>query len=154
MTMRAPVGISVASGCVWALIGLGVAFIGNQPSITLGEAALTFAGGFIAAPLIGLLMGTVSKPFRHMPVGIRMLVAGASLYVAVLLFVIASGLFSALRYGRMPPDFWFNSLGIAWAGLVWTWFFIVLWPLAYANHALLSRLWSRQASTGAGAIAG
>jgi hypothetical protein len=144
---------------VWALIGLGVGFIGNQPSIfgwaaswspTLGEAARTVAGGLIAAPLIGLLMGTVSKPFRQMPLGIRMLVAGASLYLAVLLFVIASGLFSALRYGRMPQGFWFNSVMVAWVSLVWTWFFIVLWPLAYANHVLLSRLWSRQESPGVG----
>jgi hypothetical protein len=154
MNMTAPVATSVASGCVWALIGLGVTFIGNQPIITLRQAAFTVAGGFIAAPLIGLLMGAVSRPFGHMPIGTRVLVAGASLYVAVLLFVIASGLFSALWYGRMPRNFWFNCVGIAWASLVWTWFFIVLWPLAYANHALISRLWIRQLSRDAGSIAG
>jgi hypothetical protein len=133
--------MSIASGCVWALIGLTVAFVILQPGITVRQATLWGAGGIVAAPLIGLLMGAVSKTFRHRPVGIRIVIAGASLYVAALLFVIASGLFSSMLHGRMPPDFWFNSVADVWAGLVWTGFFVVLWPLAYANHAVISRAW-------------
>ncbi len=149
MDIREPLWMSVASGCVWALIGLTVAFLGNLPSITLRQAALSVAGGVIAAPVIGLLMGAVSKTFQRMPVEIRILIAGGSLYLGALLFVIASRLFSSLLYGRMARDFWINSVGVAWAGLVLTWFFVVLWPLAYANHALISRAWTRQASAAA-----
>jgi hypothetical protein len=145
MNVKGPFSISIASGCLWALIAVAVAFIGNLPRITVGEAAVTVVGGMLAAPFIGLLMGLVSRLFRLTPRTLRILIAGGSLYVAVFLFLIASGLFSAAWSGRTPPDLWFNSLAVAWASLVWTWFFVVLWPLAYANHVLVAHAWDRKA---------
>ena len=150
MNLREPIGMSIASGCLWALIGLAVAFLGSLPSITLGQAVVLVAGGVSAAPLIGLLMGIISKTFRNMPVAIRIIIAGGSLYLGALLFVIASKLFSSLLYGQIPRDFWTDSAGVAWAGLVWTWFFAVLWPLAYANHTLIARAWTRASMKEAG----
>lgn len=144
------IGMSVAWGWVWGLIGLAVAFLGNQPSMTLRNAATAFAGGLVAAPIIGVLMGLVSRPFRRLPILLRITVAGGSLYCAVLLFVVANGLMWAVRLGRLPQDFWFNNVAIAWASLVWTWFFVFLWPLAYLTHMLVSRAWDRDALRTAG----
>jgi hypothetical protein len=136
-----PLRLSAASGCVWAIIGLAVAFVGNLPGSTLQDAALTVVGGVWAAPCIGLLMGVLSRGFSARPVILRAMLAGGSLYCAVLLFVVASGLVAALQHGRLPEDFWFNSVSAAWAGLMWTWFFVLVWPLSYANHVLVSRAW-------------
>lgn len=136
------IGMSVAWGCVWGLIGLAVAFLGNQPSMTLRDAASAFAGGLMAAPVIGLLMGLVSRPFQRLPVLLRITVAGGSLYCAVLLFVMANELVWAIRLGRLPQDLWFRSVAIAWASLVMTWFFVFLWPLAYLTHIAVSRAWN------------
>ena len=142
--------MSVAWGWVWGLIGLAVAFLGNQPSMTLPNAATAFASGLVAAPIIGLLMGLVSRPFRRVPILLRITIAGGSLYCAVLLFVMANELMWSIRLGRLPQDFWFNSAAIAWASLVWTWFFVFLWPLAYLTHILVSRAWDRDALRTAG----
>ena len=147
--------MSVASGCLWGLIGLAVAVLGtrpsmNQPGMTLRNAATAFAGGLVTAPIIGLLIGLLSRPFRHLPVPLRIIVAGGSLYCAVLLFIVANGLTWAARLGRLPQDFWFNSVASAWASLVWTWFFVFLWPLAYVTHMLVSRAWDRDAFRTAG----
>jgi len=144
------IGMSVAWGWVWGLIGLAVAFLGNQPSMTLRNAATASAGGLVAAPIIGVLMGLVSRPFRRLPILLRITVAGGSLYCAVLLFVMANELMWSIRLGRLPQDFWFNSAAIAWASLVWTWFFVFLWPLAYLTHILVSRAWDRDALRTAG----
>jgi hypothetical protein len=57
---------------------------------------------------------------------------------------------SVIRSGRVPQDFWFNSLATAWASLVLTGFFLVLWPLAYITHLLVSRAWEREAVRTAG----
>ena len=136
--------MSAASGVVWAVIGLIVAWIGNQPHMSLRESVVVTAGGAVAAPLIGILMGAASRLFGGMPAGIRVVIAGGSLYVAVFLFVVASGLFSSVLHGRMPQQFWTNSFGVAWVSLVWTGFFVVLWPLSYANHTLVARAWDRR----------
>jgi hypothetical protein len=89
---------------------LAVAVVGNQPTMTLGNAATAFAGGLVVAPIIGVLMGLASRPFQRFPVPLRIAVAGGSLYCAALLFVIANGLMWAIRLGRLPQDFWFKLL--------------------------------------------
>jgi hypothetical protein len=133
--------ISLASGCVWALIGFAVAFILKMPGTTFRQSALDFAGGMIAAPFIGLLMGQVSRIFGHLEVGMRIILAGASLYAASVLFVMASLLLSSLRLGFPIRDFWMNSFAAAWIGFSTS--CVLIWPIAYANHALISRAWEQ-----------
>ena len=141
---RVPIRMSIACGCVWGVIGLAVGYVASQPSMTLRSAVVVFSGGLLASPIIGVLMGLISRRFQRLPVLLRIIVAGASLYGAALLFVVAYGLMWALRLGRFPQDFWFNSVAMTWAGLAWTWSFVLLWPLAYLTHALVSRAWDRE----------
>ena len=141
MQRKKTLWMSAASGCVWAIIGLGVSFLVATPTLGLGRLVLSWAGGIIAAPLIGLLMGQVSRIFGYFEeVFLRVIVAGASLYVAMVLFIIASFLtqFVVLNV-RLPANPWTSIFGGAAAAFELT--CIVLWPLAYLNHTLISRLW-------------
>jgi hypothetical protein len=142
--------MSVASGCVWGLIGFAVAFLGTQPVATFRSTASSSGAGLLAAPLIGVLMGLLSRSFGRLSIAPRIAIAGISLYGATLLVVVVNGLMSVIRSGRAPQDFWFNSLATAWASLVLTGFFLVLWPLAYITHLLVSRAWEREAVRTAG----
>ena len=135
--------MSAVSGCVWAIIALAVSFLVSTPTLGLGlgRVVLGCAGGIIAAPLIGLLTGPVSRIFGYFEeVFLRVIVAGASLYVAMVLFIIASFLtqFVVLNV-RLPANPWTSIFGGAAAAFELT--CIVLWPLAYLNHTLISRLW-------------
>jgi hypothetical protein len=135
--------ISVASGCVWAIIGLGVSFLLAGATRGLEHLVLTWAGGIIAAPLIGLLMGQVSRIFGYFEeVFLRIIVAGASLYFAMVLFIMASFLTQYVLNGRLPANAWTYIFGMAAAAFELT--CIALWPLAYLNHTLISRLWVRR----------
>jgi hypothetical protein len=134
--------MSLASGCLWALIGLAVAFMLKTPSTTFRQTALEFAGGVVAAPFIGLLMGQLSRTFGHLEVGMRIILAGVSLYAASVLFVMASLLLSSFRLGFPLRDFWTNSFGAAWIGFLTS--CLVIWPVAYANHALISQAWEQR----------
>jgi len=149
ITSRGPLRVSVASGFGWAVIGLLVAFAGGLFSVPSRLGTVSVAGGILVSPFIGLLMGMVSKTFGTLPIVIRIVVAGVSLYIATLLFVIADNVFLSILMGRMIPNIWFNSVMVAWAALLLTWFFVVLWPLAYANHALVARAWARSEASNA-----
>jgi hypothetical protein len=136
--------LSAASGCVWAVIGLTVGFlVASSPALPtrgLGRLVLIWGGGIIASPLIGLLMGQLSRIFGYFEeVFLRIIVAGASLYVAMVLFIIASFLTQFVLNGRLPANPWTSIFGSAAAAFELT--CIVLWPLAYLNHTLISRLW-------------
>ena len=103
---------------------------------------LSWAGGIVAAPLIGLLMGQVARIFGYFEeIVLRIIVAGASLYLAMVLFIMASFLTQFVLNGRLPANAWTNIFGIAAAAFELT--CVVLWPLAYLNHTLISRLWVR-----------
>lgn len=111
-------------------------------------------GGIVVAPAIGVLMGATSRSFEWSPVFLRVAIAGVTLYGAALLFVLASGLVSGLMSGRIPDALFFNSMAATWAALTWTGLFVVLWPLAYFNHSLISKAWARRTAVKDGAIAG
>src|SRR5262245_5773177 len=135
--------MSVASGCVWAVIGLAVSFLLAVPERGLGRLLLAWAGGIVAAPLIGLLMGQVSRIFGYFEeVLLRITVAGASLYVAMVLFIISSLLTPFVFTRHLPADVWTTSFG--GAAFAFELLCIVLWPLAYLNHSLISRLWANR----------
>src|SRR5215468_11801499 len=137
--------MSAVSGCVWAIIALAVSFLVSTPTLGLGlgRAVLGCAGGIIAAPLIGLLMGQVSRIFGYFEeVFLRVIVAGASLYLAIVLFIMGSFLTQLVLNQRPPANAWTDIFGMATAAFELT--CIVLWPLAYLNHTLISRLWVRR----------
>jgi hypothetical protein len=133
--------MSVASGCVWTILGFAILLVA-LPTRSSGREMLAWAGGIIAGPFIGLLMGQVSRIFGYFEeVLLRIIVAGVSLYLAMALFIMSSLLTPFALNGHLPPNVWTNSFGVA------TWAFastcIILWPLAYLNHTLISRLWAR-----------
>src|SRR5215468_8536037 len=129
--------MSAASGCVWAIIALAVSFLLSGAPRGLGRLALIWAGGIIAAPLIGLLIGQVSRIFGYFQeVFLRVIVAGGSLYLAMVLFIMASLLTQFVFDGRLPANALANIFGMAAAAFELT--CIVLWPLAYLNHTLIS----------------
>jgi hypothetical protein len=85
-------------------------------------------------------MGQVSGIFGYFEeIFLRVIVAGASLYLAMVLFIIASLLTQFVLNVRLPADPWTSIFGTAAAAFELT--CIVLWPLAYLNHTLISRLW-------------
>src|SRR5262249_47746367 len=133
MQRKKTLWVSAASGCVWAIIGLAVSFLVAPPTLGFGRLVFSWARGIIAAPLIGLLMGQVSRIFDYFEeVFLRIIVAGASLYVAMVLFIIATFLTRFVLHGRLPVNPWTSIFGIAAAAFELT--CIVLWPLAYLNH--------------------
>jgi len=144
MRRNEAIRMSIASGCVWAIIGLAVSFLLAVPERGLGRLLLAWAGGVITAPLIGLLMGQVSRIFGYFEeVLLRIIVAGASLYVAMVLFFLMSSLLTPFVFNRhLPADVWTTSFGAAAFAFELT--CIVLWPLAYLNHTLISRLWANR----------
>jgi len=134
--------MSVASGCVWATIGLAVSLLFAAPPRGLGRVMLAWGGGITAAPLIGLLMGEVSRVFGYFEeILLRIIVAGASLYFAMVLYIMAGLLTSSVLNGHLPANVWTNSFGAAAFAFELT--CLVLWPLAYLNHSLISRSWAR-----------
>src|SRR5262245_33778092 len=143
MKQNNPYWTSLGSGCLWALFGLAVGItLQSGPSSSARQAALSFAGGMIASPLIGLLMGQVSRLFQYVEVGMRIIIAGASLYAASVLFVMASLVFTSVLRGQMLPDFWATSFGAAALGFYLS--CVVLWPAAYLNHTFVSKAWARR----------
>ena len=126
--------LSAISGCVWA----GIAWVLLDQRINAG-----IAGGILASPLIGIVMGSFSKDFRERPILVRTAVALITLYIAAALFGTAGGV----------ADFAFGSgmrtagaiVGAVWAfvwGLTFSGYFVLLWPLSYLNHSVIARTWS------------
>jgi hypothetical protein len=153
MNARKPLVMSLGSGAVWALIGLAVGLFVNLWRGELGRVVIALAGGMIAAPLIGLLMGQVSRVFGYIEeVVLRIIVAGASLYAASVLFLMASFLLQSIRAGHLREHIWIDSFGMASWAFELT--FIVLWPLAYVNHTIISLEWARRAATTTKPLAG
>jgi hypothetical protein len=143
MNRNKPYWMSLISGCVWGLLGLAVAIIlESGPGSSLRTPVFGFIGGVIASPLIGLLMGQVSRLFPYVEVLMRITIAGASLYAASVLFVMASFLLWFVITGHMARDFWATSFGAAAWGFELS--CVVLWPAAYVNHTLIARTWERR----------
>jgi len=105
-----------------------------------------FAGGLVAAPLIGMLVGLLSRKFSWLGQSARIAVALGNLYLAVWLFLMAAGIVRLLG-GEVGWAQAFEALVSdpivgAVLGLTYTGFFILLWPLSYVNHTLIGRAWN------------
>lgn len=137
--VRTPILFSVLSGCIWAGIAyiLGAQWLGGH-----------IWGGVLASPAIGVLAGVLSKRFARLsPLG-RLLFSLLSLYGMVTLFGLAAGIIDTFAGGQGRERAYEIVAGTLW-GVTFTGYFVILWPLAHVNHALIARLWQKS-----GALAG
>ena len=101
--MSKPLLWSSASGCLWIGVAISVAYAVSPIQSTLLDAALTFAGGIVASPAIGALVGYIARRFNRLNFDGRLLVALGDLYFATYLFLLATGMgqvFAQLLKGR------------------------------------------------------
>jgi hypothetical protein len=142
-----PIVYSFISGCIWAVIGFAVGWSVSPIHATPFEAVRTFWGGLVAAPVIGVLVGLLSRNFSGLGRSARVAVALGDLYLAVWLFLMAANI--ARLEGEVGWSRGFQTLVSgpmvgAFFGLTWTGFVVLLWPLSYVNHTLVAQAW-RQA---------
>jgi len=114
------------------------------------EAVRTVAGGIVAAPLIGLLVGYIARRFSFLSRRQQIWVALLDLYLATYLFLLATGAgqvandlivrgrVEELRRAIVVDPFLGTLLGLTYTGFV-----LVLFPLSYFNHLLIGKMWER-----------
>ena len=145
--------VSLVSGLVWAAIAWAVAYSVSTVHSTPTDALRIVAGGIVAAPLIGLLMGRVSRDFSASSTRRRAVMSLGGLYLAAYLFLLASGVtrlaadvlvgtaVDAVRPGAASVAYRLliqDPLVASFMGLTLTGYVVVLWPLSYLNHRLVS----------------
>jgi hypothetical protein len=126
---------SVLSGWVWGFIAWLLLSARMDRGLVIA---------MVTATPIGMLMGAFSKGFLERPILARAGIALVTLYGAVALFGVASGI-EAYLFGTFGPG---NprTLGLVWlavwyfvAGMTMTGYVVILWPFAYINHLLIAR---------------
>jgi hypothetical protein len=139
---------SLVSGFGWIAVAEAVAYGISPTSYSMRRTAATFAGGIVAAPLIGLLIGSISRRFSDLGRPARLWMALGDLYFATYLFLLASGVGQVVsgwiterHVQTMQQALALDPLMGALFGLTYTGFVIVLLPLSYWNHALIGRVW-------------
>jgi hypothetical protein len=134
--------LALLAGLIWGMIGWALA--GQM----LGAPVL---GGVLVAPFIGLAVALASRGFRSRPPGMRIALSLVSLYFAAGLFALAVGVADALRPipDRNSGAVVIQAVMAVWWGITFTGYLPLLWPLAYATHALMGRVDARsEAATG------
>jgi hypothetical protein len=132
--------LSLASGVVWAATVVVLA----RPLVPV------IWGGVLLAPFIGLAAGLAAAFFPSKGVIRRALFALASLYVAAAFFGLGMGVYDLLTgqdsgdgWRRIPSAVVIQAVtGTLW-GLTFSGYVLLLWPLSYANHSIIWRVWSR-----------
>jgi hypothetical protein len=137
-TIHRVVLVSVASGTGWA----AVALLLGRPM------AHIIWGGIVLAPLIGLAAGFASRYFPARGIVRRSVFSLASLYVAAALFGVGMGAYDlwtgpnfAQGSQRIPSAVVIQAMLATLWGLTFTGYVFILWPLSYANHSLVSKIW-------------
>jgi hypothetical protein len=133
--------LSALSGCGWGLVAY---FIGHA---AFGHGIW---GGIVAAPLIGVLIGRLSKSIEAKPRPVQIGASLFDLYLAAICFAVASATFDSV-WGprRMPfPTLLMQDILVVLWGLTFTGYFLVLWPLSFFNHRLV---WHAHAAGGVAA---
>jgi len=150
--MKNPFVWSLASAIVWIGAASVVAYAVSPIHSTPLDAAKTFAGGIVAAPVIGLLVGHIARRFSHLTRLQRFAVALADLYLATYLFLVATGVGHIVRgwIARGHVDTLQRQLVVdpllgTIFGLTYTGFVVVLLPLSYFNHFLIGQAWNHAA---------
>src|SRR4051794_7282204 len=88
--MTKPLFWSFASGFVWIGVASAIAYVVSPIHTRPFEAARPFAGGIVAAPFIGLLVGSIARRFSRLSYARRLWIALRDLYLATYLFLLAS----------------------------------------------------------------
>jgi hypothetical protein len=143
---------------MWIGVAISMAYAVSAIHTTPLDAALNVAGGIIASPAIGALIGYVAWRFNRLTFGRRLLVALGDLYLATYLFLLAAGLgqiLAQLLKGRavdLQRSLIVGPLIGTLLGLTYTGFVLALFPLSYLNHVLIGNVWdhSRPVSRRAG----
>src|ERR1700730_8843103 len=133
--------LSALSGCGWGLIAY---FIGHA---AFGHGIW---GGIVAAPLIGVLIGHLSKSIEAKSRLDQIAVSLFDLYLAAICFAVATAMFDFVwgpRHVPLSAVLMQHALGALW-GLTFTGYFLVLWPLSFFNHRLV---WRARATGGVAA---
>lgn len=141
-----PIFYSLISGCIWAVIAFGIAWSVSTIRSTPSEVVRTFSGGLVAAPLIGMFVGLLSRKFSRLGRSARIAVALVNLYLAAWLFLMAANVVRLL-VGEAAWSHVFKLVVSdpiigALVGLTYTGFVVLLWPLSYVNHTLVGRAWT------------
>lgn len=145
--MSKPLLWSSASGCIWIGVAISVAYAVGSIHTTPLDAALTVAGGIVASPAIGALIGYIARRFNRLNFDRRLLVALGDLYLATYLFLLATGIgqvFAQLLKGRgvdLRQLLVVSPILGTLLGLTYTGFVLALFPLSYLNHVLIGRAW-------------
>jgi hypothetical protein len=150
--MKKPLFWSLASGFVWSGVASAVAYAASPTHSTPLDAARTFAGGIVAAPVIGLLVGLIARRFSSLNRPQRFWVALADLYLATYLFLLATGVGHLVRswIARSEVETLQRLLMVdpllgTIFGLTYTGFVVFLLPLSYFNHVLIGKAWDHTA---------
>ena len=125
--------LSVLSGCVWAVIAYVLSF---------GAFGSIIVGGLIASPFIGLLVGMLYRPAYKLPKVDQFFLSLVTLYLAAAVFGLAVGFYDAYWRAipnRMSSEVILQAVISAVMGITFTGLVLLLWPLAFLNHRLLSR---------------
>jgi ribose/xylose/arabinose/galactoside ABC-type transport system permease subunit len=146
VTLNKPILYSLIAGCLWAVIGLGIAWSVSAVRSSPSDVLRSFSGGLAAAPAIGLLVGLLARNFSRHGRTARVVVALANLYLAVWLFLLATSA-ASLVTGEVARSRGFETLVSgpvlgAFLGLTYTGFIVVLWPLSYLTHRVIGRAWN------------
>jgi hypothetical protein len=130
---------SALSGCVWAFIAWALVQVtmGHWEKIVVGMAL---------SPLIGVMIGIIYLPAYRLSKSLQALVSLFTLYLAVSLFGAGSGLYDVF-WSSMPirdagREMIQSMLAHIWAVTIFGWV-VILWPLSYLNHRMLSAPVSR-----------
>jgi hypothetical protein len=127
----------VIAGSLWG----GLAYL-------LGAKAFGSAiwGGVLASPGIGLVVGWITQSrFERLSGFLRALFPLGTVYIGATLFGLTVGLYDGVSgtAGRIPSEVVLQAVLAVWWGVTFTGFLLVLWPLAYATHAMVQ--WSDEA---------
>ena len=150
--MSKPLLWSFASSCIWIGVAISIAYAVSSIHTTPLDAALNFAGGIVASPAIGALIGYIARRFNELTFGQRLLMALGDLYLATYLFLLATGLgqiLAQLFKGRavdLQRSLVVDPLIGALLGLTYTGFVLALFPLSYLNHVLIGKAWDHDRS--------
>jgi hypothetical protein len=122
--------LSALSGCGWGLV-----------AYSIGHAALgrSVWGGIIAAPLIGVVIGRLSRPIGARSRNYQIAAALFDVYLAATCFGVAMAVFDLVwgpRNVTLFASLTQSVLAVLW-GLTFTGYFLVLWPLSVFNHRLV-----------------
>ena len=142
-----PIAYSLISGCIWAVIGFAIGWSVSPDHSTPSEVVRTFSGGLVAAPVIGVLVGLLSRHFSGLGRPAKIAVALANLYLAVWLFLVAANVVQLLAgevgWSTGSQALVSGPIVGAFLGLTYTGFVLLLGPLSYVNHALVGQAWKR-----------